>query len=172
MTIEELTIMAEEYLTGNYTMADLAKKHRISKSTVVRGLGGSERVRLPEELQNRVNSMKNDIWYSSKRTLGNAGHTKHTDEEIQDKARRMVESGTTLRELGKEDNVPSLTLYTNFTKERLGEELYEQIQDRYALNKNSRGDSSSQSSSDELSQMFSESPLKSEEKSTGKSSRR
>ena len=65
MTIEELTIMAEEYLTGNYTMADLAKKHRISKSTVVRGLGGSERVRLPEELQNRVNSMKNDIWYSS-----------------------------------------------------------------------------------------------------------
>ena len=68
--------------------------------------------------------------------------------------------------------MPSSTLYTNFTKERLGEESYEQIQDRYALNKNSRGDSSSQSSSDELSQMFSESPLKSEEKSTGKSSRR
>ena len=170
MTIEELTIMAEEYLTGNYSMADLAKKHKVSKSTVVRALAGNERVRLPEELQKEVNSMKTNIWYSSKRTLGNAGHTKHTTEEIQDKARRMVESGATLRELGKEDNVPSSTLYTNFTKARLGEELYEQVQDRYALNKNSRGDSSSQNSSDELNQMFSQNPTKSEGKSEGKSS--
>ena len=61
MTIEELTIMAEEYLTGNYTMAELAKKHRISKSTVVRGLGGSERVRLPEELQNRVKTLLSSV---------------------------------------------------------------------------------------------------------------
>ena len=151
MTNEELITIAADYLTGEYSMEELGKKYGVSKATIVRSLSGSQKVRLPEDLQKQVDSMKNDVWYSSKRTRGNLGHSKYTDEEIQEKASMLVDGHKTLRELGEEKQMAPSTLYTNFTEERLGRELYEQVQGVYQENKEAVG---ANNSNEELASML------------------
>lgn len=135
MTYDDLLVVASEYLTGEYTMEDLAAKHGVSKATIIRGLSGKQQVRLPSDMQKDVDDLKQRVWLASKSTSGNLGHTKYSDEEVVSKAIRLVTEDKTLRELSEDNEGKKSTLYVNFSKERLGSELYGIVREQYRANK-------------------------------------
>lgn len=153
MTEEKIIMIANDYLTGAYSMAELGYKYGVSKATIVRALSGSQNVKLPASLQKQVDDKKREAWYVSKSTKGNLGHTKFTDEEVQEKAVNLVEGHKTLKQLGEERQESPSTLYVNFTEERLGTELYEQVQTVYKENKES-GRFNGNKSNEELASML------------------
>ncbi len=138
MTIGELTNIANEYLNENISLRELSSRHGISKSSLVRYFNRQQLIVLPYNLQMKVDAKKEKNWIDGKSTSGNLGYKTATKEEIQAMANMAIENNLSLRELSNVVNVSYTTLYSFFTVENLGVELYQQVLNLYSENKNKR----------------------------------
>lgn len=135
MTIGQLKVIAHEYLEEDISIKDLAARHGMSKTTLIRYFNGEQLIILPLELQLLIDKKKKQNWIEGKSTSGNLGHKTLTTEQIQRIAKIAIENNLTLRELAKEVNVNYSTIYELFTIENLGIDLYKQILNLYNENK-------------------------------------
>lgn len=138
MTIVELTNIANEYLNENISLRELSARHGISKSTLVRYFNRQQLIVLPYNLQMKVDAKKEQNWIDGKSTSGNLGHKTATKEQIQDMAKIAIENNLSLRELANVVNINYTTLYSFFTVENLGVDLYQQVLNLYSENKAKR----------------------------------
>ena len=138
MTIGELTNIANEYLNENISLRELSARHGISKSTLVRYFNRQQLIVLPYNLQMKVDAKKEKNWIDGKSTSGNLGHKTATKEQIQAMAKMAIENNLSLRELANAIDVSYTTLYSFFTVENLGFDLYQQVLNLYSENKAKR----------------------------------
>ncbi len=138
MTIGELTNIANEYLNENISLRELSARHGISKSTLVRYFNRQQLIVLPYNLQMKVDAKKEKNWIDGKSTSGNLGHKTATKEQIQAMAKMAIENNLSLRELANAIDVSYTTLYSFFTVENLGLDLYQQVLNLYSENKAKR----------------------------------
>ena len=138
MTICELTNIANEYLNENISLRELSARHGISKSTLVRYFNRQQLIVLPYNLQMKVDAKKEKNWIDGKSTSGNLGHKTATKEQIQAMAKMAIENNLSLRELANAIDVSYTTLYSFFTVENLGLDLYQQVLNLYSENKAKR----------------------------------
>lgn len=135
MTIGQLKVIAHEYLEEDISIKDLAARHGMSKTTLIRYFNGEQLIVLPLELQLLIDKKKKQNWIEGKSTSGNLGHKTLTTKQIQRIAKIAIENNLSLRELAKEVNVNYSTIYELFTIENLGIDLYKQILNLYNENK-------------------------------------
>ena len=138
MTIGELINIANEYLNENISLRELSARHGISKSTLVRYFNRQQLIVLPYNLQMKVDAKKEKNWIDGKSTRGNLGHKTATKEQIQAMAKMAIENNLSLRELANAIDVSYTTLYSFFTVENLGFDLYQQVLNLYSENKAKR----------------------------------
>lgn len=138
MTIGELKVITNEYLNENISIKDLAHRHNISKTTLIRYFNGEQLIVLPANLQILIDQKKQQNWIEGKSTSGNLGHKILTKEQIQSIAQIAINNSLSLRELAKEVNVSYSTIYELFTIENLGIDLYQQILYLYSENKTNK----------------------------------
>ena len=138
MTIGELTTIANEYLNEDISIRELASRHGLSKTTLIRYFNGQQLIVLPSYLQEKVDDKKKQNWKEGKSTSGNLGHTLLTKEELQKMARLAVDNNLSLRELSKTTNINYSTLYESFTIENLGIDLYQELLSLYSENKKNK----------------------------------
>ena len=142
MTIVELTNIANEYLNENISLRELSARHGISKSTLVRYFNRQQLIVLPYNLQMKVDAKKEKNWIDGKSTSGNLGHKMATKEQIQAMAKMAIENNLSLRELANaisnDIDISYTTLYSLFTVENLGLDLYQQVLNLYSENKTKR----------------------------------
>lgn len=135
MTIGELKQIAKEYLSETISIKNLASRHGMSKTTLIRYFNGEQLIVLPVDLQREVNKKKQKNWIDGKSTSGNLGHTILSKEEIKNIASIAVNNNLSLRELSDIVNVNYSTLYQLFTIENLGIDLYQDLMALYSENK-------------------------------------
>lgn len=135
MTEELLREIAEEYCLSHISLGELAKKHGFSKTTLVRYFGENCSIKLSPILQQLVDERKRENWIEGKSTSGNLGNKKFSEEQIVSFATYMIENNLTLNDLSSTLDVSASGLYGMFNKDVLGEELYKELQDHYAGNK-------------------------------------
>lgn len=135
MTIGELTVIANEYLNEDISIRELAFRHGLSKTTLIRYFNGQQLIILPMVLQKQVDEKKKQNWIEGKSTSGNLGHTLLTKEELQNMARVAIDNSLSLRELSSMFDIGSSTLYESFTIENLGIDLYKELLSLYSENK-------------------------------------
>ena len=142
MTIVELINIANEYLNENISLRELSARHGISKSTLVRYFNRQQLIVLPYNLQMKVDAKKEKNWIDGKSTSGNLGHKMATKEQIQAMAKMAIENNLSLRELANaisnDIDISYTTLYSLFTVENLGLDLYQQVLNLYSENKTKR----------------------------------
>lgn len=138
MTVGELTNIANEYLNETISLRELSARHGMSKTTLIRYFNRQQLIVLPYDLQMKVDAKKEKNWIDGKSTSGNLGHKTATKEQIQAMAKIAIENNLSLRELANVVNVSYTTLYSFFTIENLGIDLYQQILDLYSENKSKR----------------------------------
>lgn len=138
MTVGELTNIANEYLNETISLRELSARHGISKSTLVRYFNRQQLIVLPYDLQMKVDAKKEKNWIDGKSTSGNLGHKTATKEQIQAMAKIAIENNLSLRELANVVNINYTTLYSFFTVENLGVDLYQQVLNLYSENKAKR----------------------------------
>lgn len=132
MTLKRLKDIAEEYLNGKISLKSLAANNDLSKTTLVRYLNGSKIVKLPSDIQDEVNAMKEKRWMESKSTSGNKGKFSLSNEEIISLAKKYVEGEELdLRDVAAFNGVTAATIYNLFNEENLGEELYLKVLEKY-----------------------------------------
>lgn len=127
--------IALTYINTDVTMQVLADHYKVSKPTIVRALSGTQTIRLNSTLQKLVDETKKNRWLEAKTTKGNLGHKKISGEQAKILAIQMVEDGLSLKDLVVEDGPSVGTIYSSFTEENLGKELYEKVTEQYAINK-------------------------------------
>ena len=132
ITPDMLREIAEKYCEEHTPLSKLAKEYGVGKTTLVRYFHGQGMFTLDEELQARVDVVKQQNWIDGKATYGNL---KFTDEEIITLANFMVDNQLTLAELGNVIGVEGSTLYSLFVKDKLGETLYNKVIMQYQTNK-------------------------------------
>lgn len=132
ITPDMLREVAEKYCTEHTPLSKLAKEYGVGKTTLVRYFNGQGKFMLDEELQARVDVVKQQNWVDGKATCGNL---KFTDEEIITLANFMVDNKLTLAELGSIIGVEGSTIYSLFVKDKLGESLYNKVIMQYQANK-------------------------------------
>lgn len=135
ITSDMLHEIADKYCTEHTPLSKLAKEYGVGKTTLVRYFNGEGVVQLDPVTQAKVDIVKRNNWIEGKSTSGNEGHSKLTDEEVVSLANFMVENGLTLEELTSENTPIASRLYQLFTKEKLGEELYNKVLEQYEFNK-------------------------------------
>ncbi len=138
MTVGELTNIANEYLNETISLRELSARHGISKSTLVRYFNRQQLIVLPYDLQMKVDAKKEKNWIDGKSTSGNLGHKTATKKQIQAMAKIAIENNLSLRELANVVNINYTTLYSFFTVENLGVDLYQQVLNLYSENKAKR----------------------------------
>ena len=136
MEHEKLKQIAIEYLENDISINDLAKKHGMSKTTLIRYFNGERKtLRLNKDLQILIDEERKKRFLSSKSTYGNKGYLSLTKDEIISLANYYVENDDiNLEELALFKDVSKETIYNNFTLENLGEELYNAVLKKYELN--------------------------------------
>jgi len=135
ITSDLLQEIAEKYCTEHTPLSKLAKEYGVGKTTLVRYFNGGGVVQLDPVTQAKVDIVKKSNWIEGKSTSGNEGHTKLTDEEVISLANFMVDNGLTLEELTSENTPIASRLYQLFTKEKLGDDLYNKVLEQYEFNK-------------------------------------
>lgn len=135
ITSDLLREIAEKYCTEHTPLSKLAKEYGVGKTTLVRYFNGGGVVQLDPVTQAKVDIVKKSNWIEGKSTSGNEGHTKLTDEEVISLANFMVDNGLTLEELTSENTPIASRLYQLFTRQRLGDELYNKVLAQYEINK-------------------------------------
>lgn len=138
MTVGELTNIANEYLNETVSLRELSARHGMSKTTLIRYFNRQQLIVLPYDLQMKVDAKKEKNWIDGKSTSGNLGHKTATKEQIQAMAKIAIENNLSLRELANVVNINYGTLYSFFTIENLGIDLYQQVLDLYSENKAKR----------------------------------
>lgn len=139
MTVGELTKIANEYLNETISLRDLSARYGMSKTTLIRYFNRQQLIVLPYDLQMKVDAKKEKNWIDGKSTSGNLGHTIATKEQIQAMAQMAVENNLSLRDLANLVNINYGTLYSFFTIENLGIDLYQQVLSLYSENKIRKG---------------------------------
>ena len=139
MTVGELTRIANEYLEETISLKELSSRHGISKTTLIRYFNRQQLIVLPTDLQAKVDAKKEKNWIDGKSTSGNLGHTTATKEQIQTMAQMAIDNNLSLRELADIVNISYVTLYSFFTIENLGVDLYQQVLSLYSENKVRKG---------------------------------
>lgn len=139
MTVGELIKIANEYLEETISLRELSNRHGISKTTLIRYFNRQQLIVLPYDLQMKVDAKKEKNWIDGKSTSGNLGHTIATKEQIQAMARMAVDNNLSLRDLANIVNINYGTLYSFFTIENLGIDLYQQVLSLYSENKVRKG---------------------------------
>ena len=136
MEHQKLKQIAIEYLENDISINDLAKKHGMSKTTLIRYFNGERKtLRLNKNLQILIDEERKKRFLSSKYTYGNKGYFSLTKDEIISLANYYVENDDiNLEELALFKDVSKGTIYNNFTLENLGEELYNAVLEKYELN--------------------------------------
>ena len=135
MTIAILKNIAQEYLKGDISLANLAAKYNLSKTTLIRYLNEEKEIKLPKDIQDKVNLMKAKRWKESKSTNGNKGKFSLTKDEIIDLAKKYIMGKELdLRDIAAFNGVAPATIYNLFNEENLGEELYLKVLEKYELN--------------------------------------
>lgn len=135
MTIAILKNIAQEYLKGDISLANLAAKYNLSKTTLIRYLNEEKEIKLPKDIQDKVNLMKAKRWKESKSTNGNKGKFSLTKDEIIDLAKKYIMGEELdLRDIAAFNGVAPATIYNLFNEENLGEELYLKVLEKYELN--------------------------------------
>lgn len=135
ITEELLNEIAAKYCKEKTPLSKLAKEYGVSKTTLVRYFKGEGSIKLDPTIQEKVDLVKQTNWIEGKSTSGNLGNTILTDNEVIALANLMVEQGLTLEQLVNEGTPIKSTLYGLFTRERLGDELYQKILNQYEINK-------------------------------------
>ena len=138
MTVGELTKIANEYLDETISLRELSARHGMSKTTLIRYFNRQQLIVLPYDLQEKVDAKKGKNWIDGKSTSGNLGHKMATKEQIQAMAKIAIDNNLSLRELANVTNINYGTLYSFFTIENLGIDLYSQILNLYSENKPKR----------------------------------
>ena len=136
MEHEKLKQIAIEYLENDISINDLAKKHGMSKTTLIRYFNGERKtLRLNKNLQILIDEERKKRFLSSKSTYGNKDYFSLTKDEIISLANYYVENDDiNLEELALFKDFSKGTIYNNFTLENLGEELYNAVLEKYELN--------------------------------------
>lgn len=135
MTQEILNYLAERYLVGDISIEELAIENGMSKSTLVGYFNRKKAIKLPLELQWQVDKVKEKRWMESKATYGNKGNFSLTNEEIVAAAKAFVSGDyLALRDIAAFYGVAPATIYNLFSKEMLGEELYNEVKLKYEEN--------------------------------------
>ena len=140
MTEELLETMALEYLENEISIKDLASKYHMGKSTIIGYFNGQKQIKLSKRLQNCINEKKNKRFLESKSTYGNQGNTILTKEQIVKYADIYVNNDFTFEEIVKSLNENGInltigTLSNYFSKDNLGEQLYNQVKAKIDINK-------------------------------------
>lgn len=135
MTIGELTKIANEYLEETISLAALATRHGISKTTLIRYFNGEQLITLPTNLQEKVDIKKRKNWIDGKSTSGNLGHITLPKEQIQKIAMFAIKNNLSLRQIADITKTNYSTLYNLFTIDNLGVDLYLQLLTLYGENK-------------------------------------
>lgn len=135
MTQEKLNLMAKRYLIGDISIEELAIENGISKSTLVGYFNRNKDIKLPLKIQNQIDEMKKKRWLESKATYGNKGNFSLAKEEIIAAAKAFVSGDSlALKDIAAFYGVAAATIYNLFTKEMLGEELYNEVKLKYEEN--------------------------------------
>lgn len=135
MTYKELEEIAIEYINSDVSLKDLAARHEISKTTLLRYFNREKDIKLNLNLQTQINEAKRSKFLNSKSTNGNKGKFILSKDEIIYFANYYVENDdVTLEDLAKLRNVSPATFYNAFVADNLGEELYNAVLEKYELN--------------------------------------
>ena len=137
ITEKELIEIAEKYCKDKTPLSILSKEYGVSKTTLIRYFNGERSIKLPCDLQAKVDEVKQENWIDYKSTSGNLGHKSLTDEEVKELAEKLTQHGLSLSDLLTENGPSKSTLYNLFTQSILGEELHQKVQEQYKENKSS-----------------------------------
>lgn len=137
MTLQELINIANYYINNDITLEKLAAMNGISKSTLVRYFSedGHNDICLDGDLKKAIAAKKKKNWLEGKSTYGNQGHVSFTNDELISIAKLIIESDYTLKEIANNRGVSTATIYNLLTEERIGIELYLQLQETYQKHK-------------------------------------
>ena len=130
--------MANYYVNNDVSMDDLAAKYNVSKTTVIRSFKGVTGLRLPSDLQAKVDAKKLKNWTEGKATNGNKGHITISKEKLISIANNLISGDYTLEEMAKSIGRPQSTLYNLLNEENLGKELYARLVSLYKNHKETR----------------------------------
>ena len=140
MSLDIITLyaIAFEYINNDKaTMAFLADKYKVSKTTIIRYLNGKAGVWLDSETQKQVTETKKARWLESKKTYGNLGHKKISTGDAHQLAEKLVGEGLTLEKVKNEAGIDAstATIYMALNEKNLGSELHGDVRKQYNQNK-------------------------------------
>lgn len=132
MTHEKLIEIANEYLEKKISIKDLAANHGLSKASLIRYFNGENEIALPSNIQEKIDEAKKQRFKESKSTSGNKGHFSLTISQIRELANQYVAGDElNLRDIAAFNGVNPATIYNLFTKDILGDELYNSVKEKY-----------------------------------------
>lgn len=132
MTHEKLIKIANEYLENKISLGDLAANHGLSKTTLIRYFNGENVIVLPSDVQEKIDDVRKRRFIESKSTSGNKGHFSLSVSQIKKLATEYISGDElSLRDVAAFNKVNPATIYNLFTKDILGDELYNAVKSKY-----------------------------------------
>ena len=131
MRFVDLVEAANRYLEEEISLNDLASEYGVSKTTLIRYFGGEYPIKLPIDLQQKINERRKQRFIESKSTKGNEGHYVLDDKRVIYIAKYYVNNECTLDDLSVMFKVNKATIYNSFTENRLGKDLYKMVTNKY-----------------------------------------
>lgn len=135
---ETLNKIAFDYINENITMQILADRYSLSKISVIRALSGKTSVRLDPETQEAVDMTKSRRFLEHKSIAGKKGSREPliNPTRAKDLAIDMISNGLTIeKELEKNSDISTGTLFYSLNEQNLGPELYAMLQEHYKKNR-------------------------------------
>lgn len=135
MIFTDLVEAAKRYLNEKISLNDLAKEYGVSKTTLIRYFNGVYPLKLPTNLQEKIDERRKQRFIESKSTKGGTGNFKLTDSMVIYIAEYYVNNDCTLDDLEIMFKVNKSTIYNSFSEKRLGKELYNEVIKKYKENR-------------------------------------